>query len=195
MLIDGVMSLITNQELRFDPDGSWAAKGKLIPEFLEELMNNTYLKEPPPKSTGREEFGLQLADKICRQAKDREYAPEDVVHTITRFTACSIAGAYRSFIPSHHRVSRVYVAGGGSLNPTLMDMLAEEIKPLDLHKIDELGFKAQAVEATGFAVLAYETVRGVPNNIPSATGARDRVVLGKIAPAKGWTNHRKAVKL
>lgn len=181
MLIDGVMSRITRQELQLDPDGSWAAKGKLIPELLEELMIHPYLKKAPPKSTGREEFGLQLADKICRQGGNRGLVPpQDVVHTVTRFTACSIAGAYRNFIPSQHRVSRVYVAGGGSLNPTLMNMLAEEIKPLSLHRIDELGFKAQAIEAMGFAVLAYETLRGEPNNLPSVTGAKRRVVLGKI---------------
>ncbi len=185
MLIDGVISRITRQELRFDPDGSWAAKGKLIPELLEELTAHPYLKKPPPKSTGREEFGLQLADKICKQAEERGYAQEDVVHTVTRFTACSIAGAYRNFVLPYHNISQIYVAGGGSLNPTLMNMLAEEIKPLYLHKIDELGFKAQAIEAMGFAVLAYETIRGKPNNLPSVTGAKRRVVLGKIIPGKG----------
>jgi anhydro-N-acetylmuramic acid kinase len=186
MLMDGVMSLLTNQGLRFDPQGSWAARGRLVPRLLEELMNHPYLAKPPPKSTGREEFGLPLAEEICRWREKKELVPpEDVVHTVTRFTARSIADACRRFILPRYRVSRVYVAGGGGLNPSLMSMLAEEIRPLSLHRIEEIGVPAKALEAMGFAVLAYETWRRQPNNLPSVTGARRRVVLGKIIWGRG----------
>jgi anhydro-N-acetylmuramic acid kinase len=180
MLIDGIMGCMTRQRLRFDRQGAWAARGKLIPELLEELMAHPYLEKPPPKSTGREEFGCRLAEKIYQQALDKGLVPQDVVHTLTRFSARSIALAYQRFILPQHQVSRVYVAGGGSLNHSLMSMLAEEIQPLSLHRMDELGFPDKAVEAMGFAVLAYETMRGRPNNLPSVTGARSRVVLGKV---------------
>ncbi len=185
MLIDGVMGQLTGQELRFDPEGAWAAKGKLIPALFDELAAHPYFKKAPPKSTGREEFGLQLAERICQPGKNRGlasqgHAPQDIVHTVTRFAAASIADAYSRFILPCHRVKQVYAAGGGADNPVLMSMLADEIKPLELHRIDELGFPSRAIEAMGFAVLAYETLHGQPSNLPLVTGARRRAILGKI---------------
>jgi anhydro-N-acetylmuramic acid kinase len=180
MLIDGVISHLTGQRLRFDPEGSWASAGKLAPGLLDDLMAHKYLTKSPPKSAGREEFGLRLAEEICRLAVAQGIAPRDIVHTVTRFTARSIALAYNLFILPRHKVDRVYVAGGGGSNSCLLSMLAEEIKPLKLQRMQDVGFPERAIEAMGFAVLAYETMHGRPNNLPSVTGARRRVVLGKI---------------
>jgi anhydro-N-acetylmuramic acid kinase len=36
-------------------------------------------------------------------------------------------------------------------------------------------------EAIAFAILAHESFRGRPSNLPRATGARQAVVLGKLS--------------
>jgi len=47
-------------------------------------------------------------------------------------------------------------------------------------KITLLGARSEAKEALLFAVLANEHIMGVPSNIPSATGANQRVILGTL---------------
>ena len=73
------------------------------------------------------------------------------------------------------------VSGGGAKNKTLMSMLGAELTGLKLRTTDEFGLPSEAKEAVAFAVLAYETWRRVPSNIPSATGAKRPAVLGKIS--------------
>ena len=101
-----------------------------------------------------------------------------------RFTATSIADAYRSFVLPRFEVGEVVVSGGGVHNATLMGALKAELEPegIPVRSFDELdlGFTADAKEAVAFAILANETVQGRPSNLPAATGARERVILGKI---------------
>ena len=48
------------------------------------------------------------------------------------------------------------------------------------------GIQTQAKEALAFAVLAAATLRGRPNTVPSCTGARRAVVMGKIVPGDNF---------
>ncbi len=180
MLIDAVIGFTSGGRLSFDENGALAAKGKLLTGLFNELCANPYLKKIPPKTTGREQFGMALAQKIYRKSIAKDALSEDIIHTVTYFTAVSIANAYHDFILPAHNVEDVYIAGGGAYNNTLMSMLAGQIKPIRLHFMDELGFPADALEAIGFAVLAYENLRGRPANLPSVTGANRRVILGKV---------------
>ena len=63
-----------------------------------------------------------------------------------------------------------------------MQRLQADLQPARVVVMDEFGINADAKEAVSFAILARETIRGVPNNVPSATGAHKAVVLGKIVP-------------
>ena len=47
---------------------------------------------------------------------------------------------------------------------------------------EDFGLANAAKEALAFAILAHETLRGRPGNVPGATGAGRAVVLGKIVP-------------
>jgi anhydro-N-acetylmuramic acid kinase len=77
------------------------------------------------------------------------------------------------------------VSGGGASNPTLMAMLANELRPLglEIRSSDELGLPSEAKEAAAFAFLAFQTWNRQPSNLPSATGAKKLAVLGKISYA------------
>jgi len=113
--------------------------------------------------------------------------PEDVVATATAFTAASIADAYRRFVFPKLTAAdlgklQVILGGGGAKNPTLRRMLAERIGVGELLTHESFGIPNSAKEALAFAILAHETLLGKPGNVPSATGARRAVVLGKIVP-------------
>ena len=106
--------------------------------------------------------------------------------TATALTAQSIARALRSLVVTRNKSYReLIVSGGGAKNPTLMAMLRSELVPLgiELRFSDEFGVPAEAKEAVAFAVLAYETWHRRPSNVPSATGAKQPAVLGKISYA------------
>src|SRR5205814_9687928 len=77
------------------------------------------------------------------------------------------------------------VSGGGTKNPTMMAMLANELRELKLtiRTSDEFGLPSEAKEAAAFALMAYETWNRRPSNVPSATGATRPAILGKISYA------------
>jgi len=102
--------------------------------------------------------------------------------TATAFTATTIARAYRRFLSE--MPDEVILAGGGAHNATLVRMLQAELADVRIRSTDDFGIGVDAREAVAFAILAAATVRGIPNNIPSATGACEPVVLGKIVPGR-----------
>ncbi len=181
MLIDYAASRATDGALTFDRDGALAARGRVDETLLRELLREPYLHQPPPKTTGRELFGAQFGARVWDQGIARGLVPEDIVATLTAFTAASIAQAYRDFLPT--LPDEVIVSGGGARNPTLMALLRGQLPGVRVIPSDEVGLGVEAKEAVAFAVLAYETWHGRPSNLPAATGARHPVILGDITPA------------
>lgn len=170
VIIDGLCSELFGKP--YDEDGAIAASGRVNPQLLAELMSHAYLQVEPPKSTGRELFGLQFARTLLGRAE-----PADLVATATAFTAQSIADAYRRFLGP---VDEVFVGGGGARNPTLMRMLAEALPNARVTSHEAVGIDSDAKEAIAFALLANDAVLGLATNIPGATGGRP-VVMGKIS--------------
>ncbi len=74
------------------------------------------------------------------------------------------------------------MSGGGAYNPVLFKFLKDYLGDMRIRKVEEFGIPSDAKEALAFAILANETICGNTGNVPSATGARERVVLGKIIP-------------
>lgn len=182
MVIDAVTSAVSQGRLRFDRGGKLAAAGRVDQTLVGEMSRHPFLRRKPPKSTGREEFGEAFVGTFLRQAAKRRLSPADRVATATAFTAASIGRAYRDFLAPIGAVHEVYCCGGGSRNPTLMAMLAAELRPARVGVTDNLGIDADAMEAIAFAVLAVECVRGRTASLPAVTGARRAAILGKIVP-------------
>jgi anhydro-N-acetylmuramic acid kinase len=103
------------------------------------------------------------------------------VTTRTAFTARSICDAYRRLTPP---VDEVILGGGGAYNPTLKGMIEKDLAPVPVLLHEDFDLSSDAKEALAFALLAYESWHGRPGNLPSATGASHRVVLGKISPGR-----------
>lgn len=184
MIIDRFADIITDGRLKYDKNGDLASKGKLDQDLLERLCAHPYLSKPPPKSTGREDFGIQFSDDLFKELKQNNIDVHDAIATITAFTAKSISDSYRKFIQPCHKIHEVIVSGGGVSNPVLFQFLKDCLVDISIRKVDDFGIPSSAKEALAFAILANETVSGNPGNIPSATGAQQRVVLGKIIPGK-----------
>ncbi len=184
MLIDDAVRRVTSGRSTFDRDGRLAARGEVDEGMLAWLMEHPYLARRPPKTTGREQFGVSFGDRVWEQARQRGLEPVDVIATLTAFTAASIADAYRRFLPC--MPDEVIVGGGGANNPTLVAMLRQRLHPARVTSHRDLGMSDDAKEAVAFAVLAYETLHGRPGNLPSCTGARRQVVLGKIVPGGNY---------
>jgi anhydro-N-acetylmuramic acid kinase len=177
MVIDAVTDRLYGRA--YDRGGRIAARGRALDDVMNEIMDQPFFRRRPPKTAGREEFGREFVGALLRRC--RRARPEDVVATATALTAHSIADAIRRFVRGNY--AEMIVSGGGAKNPTLLRMLGEAVVPpgLKLRPSDEFGLPSQAKEAVAFAVLAYQTWRQRPGNIPSATGASRPAILGKIS--------------
>ncbi|MGC9327416.1 MAG: anhydro-N-acetylmuramic acid kinase, partial [Candidatus Hinthialibacter sp.] len=144
-----------------------------------------FIKKAPPKATGHEDFGEAFTRQFMREGKDHPI--EDLLATACELTAQSIIGAYRDYVFPRGRPKEVIISGGGTENVFLMERLQVLFPEAAWRKSDEYGIPSSAKEAVGFAVLGYATLCGVPANIPSATGAKRAVVLGKIAPGAAFS--------
>jgi anhydro-N-acetylmuramic acid kinase len=165
----------------YDRHGQIAARGRVLDVVVSEVMRQPFFRRRPPKTAGREEFGREFVAGFLRRCQRAR--KQDVVATATALTAYSIADAVRAFVApaGDKRFREMIVSGGGAKNTTLMSMLAAELTGLKLRTSDEFGLPSEAKEAVAFAILAYQTWRRVPSNIPAATGAKRPAVLGKIS--------------
>lgn len=182
MVVDGLVRRLTRGRKQFDPNGALAARGRVDAKLLKRLLRNSYFRRPPPKSTGREQFGEAYLDALCRAARGTR--PASLVRTATELTVQSIATAFERFILPRVKVEEVIVSGGGARNRFLLKRLAEHLPRLRLVSADRFGVPHKAKEAFAFSVIAYLTWHRQPATLPSATGAKHAVVLGKIVPGR-----------
>lgn len=181
-LIDYVVSSLF-PGLSHDPGGEIASMGSPDEEILRRLMSHPFIHKPPPKTTGREVFGRRMAVEVVAMGRRRGLSREDIVATVTMFTARSIAENYKLYVIPKTRIEEVVLGGGGVMNRTLVRWLEEELRPLGVRILrhEDLGLDSKIKEALGMAILAHESLSGIPNNVPGATGAARRVVMGEIA--------------
>lgn len=182
MLIDALAVAASGGVQQYDAEGALAASGAVSQALLDDAMEEEFFARQPPKSTGREAFGLPYAAEFRTKGLSLGLTDADLLATATALTARSIAEAYRRFILPTTALDTVLLCGGGARNPILRRMLAAELAPLPVGDVDDRGLPADAKEAIAFAVLAYETAHGRPGTLPTTTGASQPAILGSIAP-------------
>ncbi len=167
-------------QLPYDQNGKVAKQGVVVEEILTYCMSHPFLKMNPPKSTGREQFGEKFVSELLKRFE--KHSKENILTTVTMFTANSIVYHYKEFILPYYEIDEVILGGGGSYNDTLVEMIRHGLKEekCTLFLQEDIGYSSEAKEAIAFAILANETYHRNPSNVPSATGATQSVVLGNI---------------
>ncbi len=179
MVIDAVYTKVTNGEHTYDKNGDFGASGTPNQQLLEHLLNDEYYKKPLPKTTGREKYSELYVDEIFKFAKAHEISDKDIVATVTNLTAQTIKIALVDIYKT--LPDQLIVAGGGVYNKTLLNMIKDCLPKIDVLTQEDIGLLSDAKEAVAFALLANETLNGINNNAPAATGAKHPVVMGKIS--------------
>jgi anhydro-N-acetylmuramic acid kinase len=184
-LIDAVISEWKQGTYTYDPNGDIARAGQVDDALLQALMAHPYIQRGLPKTTGRETFGTDYARQLYAQA-DSERAKQNLLTTLTMFTAMTIADSYQRFAPAPIR--DVILGGGGRHNVTLVSMLQGLLGDVPVRTHEDIGLDSDFKEALVFAILAYETWHGRVGALPSQTGATKGTVLGQIIPSYNYAN-------
>lgn len=181
-LLDGVVRIATGGAERIDREGARAARGRVDAALLARLLDDDYLRRPPPKSTGRERYGSAMAEDLWWEAEREGRGLDDLLATLVRAVAEAVARAVGGFLSEPVAPRRLLVCGGGARNPTVMAALADALPGVGVEPTDAHGVPGDAVEAMAFSLMGRNAVLGLPNHLPACTGARQAVVLGERIP-------------
>ena len=173
MVIDQLAAYASGGTLTMDRDGRLAARGHVNRELLDRLLGLKWFAQKPPKTAGREQFGTAFVADLLATGLPME----DLIATATALTAAGIARAVLEYAQG---AKEVIAAGGGVNNPRLMAQLAAFLPACRITTTAEFGIHPDAKEAVAFALLGWRTWRHKSGNLPSATGARHSVILGKV---------------
>src|SRR5580658_8995080 len=124
MLIDALVAHFTHGRQRYDKNAAIAQTGRYLPALLNELMRDPYLKQSPPKSTGREYYGRAYVKNLLAAGRRHKAKPADLIRTATIFTALSVVDALNRFVLPKHEVHQLIVSGGGAKNPLILAQLS-----------------------------------------------------------------------
>jgi anhydro-N-acetylmuramic acid kinase len=185
MVIDALMLELYGRP--FDRNGKIAAAGRVLDEVVDSTLRGAFFAKQPPKTAGREQFGREFAREFLASCRRHSRCKEDAIASATMLTARSLRLAIEKFVLPHFggQPFELVLSGGGSRNRTLVAMLNAQLSrvPCRILASDDLGLPSAAKEAVAFALLAWQTWYGLPGNVPSATGARRGVVLGRVSHA------------
>jgi anhydro-N-acetylmuramic acid kinase len=165
---------------RFDRDGARARRGAVVSSVLAMLLDDAYFRRAPPKSTGHERFGAAYFERARDAVRAVGGSADDLLATLAALSVECIARAARDFFP--RPPARWLVYGGGLHNPALVGGLRERLAPAAIESTAAFGIQPEALEALAFAVLGWCAARGIPSNLPAATGATRAVCLGSATP-------------
>lgn len=168
--------ILQQRNLPYDKNGEWSKSGIANNPLLEEMLDDNYFSQAPPKSTGREYFNLNWLSECLSDIND---TPENIQSTLCDLTARSISDAIKKYAKD---CEQILVCGGGVHNQDLMSRLTQ-YNNATIYSTAQFGLDPDYVEAAAFAWLARQMLHNIPANAPAVTGARHPVLLGAIYPA------------
>jgi anhydro-N-acetylmuramic acid kinase len=175
MIADFLARRFSSGDLDFDRNGALSHGGKVVETVIAYVLAHPFFQKPPPRSTGREDFGRDYAERLLERFED---VPErDLMCSVIAVTARAIA---RTAIEERKGVREVLLTGGGAKNPTLM-RLTSEMLPIPVRRAEQGVFAASCHEPAAIALIAARTFAGLPSSLPKVTGASRACVLGHVA--------------
>ncbi|MDB5125196.1 MAG: anhydro-N-acetylmuramic acid kinase [Mucilaginibacter sp.] len=159
----------------YDEDSRIAFSGKVNEPLLNTLLNHLFFSEPTPKTTGPELFNLSYLEKAQQKSGTLAASPEDIVCTLSAFTAKSIA----NFILKNFKADdiKIFTSGGGARNIYITEYLKKALSNTTIAGTGSLGIDPDAKEAILFALLGNEALSGEP----IAIGNNPAVLMGKFS--------------
>lgn len=180
VLIDEMVRIGTSGANDYDDGGKMASSGTLREDWLTEMIaRDPFIPRPYPKSTGRELYTHERAKALYEEGENRGFSFEDIVTTVTYYTVRAISETIKEQLDPEYNIDEIFVGGGGVHNEFIMKNLHDELSRPVL-SMETIGFSSDAKEAIAFAILGNEFLRQQPNNLPSATGAINRTIMGKL---------------
>ncbi len=113
MVMDAVTARLTDGAAAYDAGGALAAQGQVSEKLLRHMLNDPYLAQRPPKTTGRERYGAEYVRPFAHMPSLKKIPLLDVLATATRFTAGVHSRGGTGFAPE--LPARLIVGGGGAL--------------------------------------------------------------------------------
>ncbi|MCY3719189.1 MAG: anhydro-N-acetylmuramic acid kinase [Anaerolineaceae bacterium] len=189
-LLDCAVNILSDGRRHYDRHGLLARAGEVEEAWLKMRLAHPYFNRVPPKSTGRETFGMSMTTSLVTSAQRRGMSAPDILASLTALTARSIVRAYERYAPQP--VQEVIIGGGGRHNPAIVSMLREAVAPAQLLTHEDLGYPSDHKEAMVFALLAHETWHNRPGSLPALSGASHPCVLGQITPGANYESLARA---
>jgi 1,6-anhydro-N-acetylmuramate kinase len=165
------------------------AAGKIDQEIVDEVLQGPYFVHDIPKTTGRETFTDNFSEELCKRMLAKGATPEDCVATITRITAQSLAEGYRRWGPKGG-LDEIYLGGGGSYNPNIINYLREQFPQTKIQRLDVLGIPTGSREAMDFSLKGLEAIVGRSLIVPQRVESDRAGIIGQIQPGNGEHYHR-----
>lgn len=176
-LLDAAIYAATEGKKSFDENGEVAASGTVDKNLLATLLDEPYYALPAPKSTGKELFHLDYL--IRKVGPISSWNLPDVMATLLELTVETVAVEVEKY-----KLTKLYIAGGGSANPVMMKRFAERLSPCEVLSMSALGIDPRAKEGLTFALIGFLSAHGLPGQVPSATGAQGERILGSFTPGR-----------
>lgn len=166
-------------DIPYDADAKLAKQGNVNSDLLTSLKADDFFKKSFPKTTGPELFNLAYLENAQQRSGTAKISHFDILATLCRFTAETIAEAVMSFIKPNENYT-IYGSGGGVHNPLIMQFIRELLPNFELKTTDDLGISGDAKEAVLFATLANEALAGGNTDFGSRKGVPS-VSMGKVS--------------
>jgi len=177
-LMDTVVQDFTKGKKTFDAGGLMAARGNIDEKIISAMMKNKYFKIPPPKSLDRNAFEQNFIKQFLPKITVGNI--NDVLATLTMFTARTIAFGIQKFVLPKYKVDEIVVSGGGAFNKTLLKNVEQCLPGIKVSLVSSYGIGVMEKESAAFALMAKLALEGKINHNPRATGASGKTILGSI---------------
>lgn len=176
-LMDAAISAYTQGKETYDRDGLVARSGTINHEILNRMLAHEYYSKPWPKSTGKEIFHLPYI--IENFGPIDTWNLPDVMATLAELTSETVCRDVEV-----HKISTLYVAGGGADNPYIMERMSARLADCTVLPSSAMGVDPRQKEAIAFALIGYLSMHGLSGAIPSCTGSATAEILGAFTPGR-----------